>query len=416
MNFFLVTLCVTVSSLLLWTTNQAAAQPESPEGGLSLGQWRIRPALSAELTYNDNISLSQKNKESDQIRLISPYLSVEHSLFDRGNTTLSYSGSFADYSKDSAQNWQTHQLDFEEMYNAPGGLIAEISGNLTDAEDPYGSENDYGEGQSKKRSIYSLNTKIGFDFHNRLKLFASLQYFKQDYEDDTLDWSQDYKNSEYGLAAQLRVLPKTWVFLRYNTGETDYYTASPDSLPGTPVNESNDADYSWQRVNIGATTDTTSKLRGELNFGYKWKNYDNTLDSYGNIYDDKNTWIAGTHIKYLKSPRTTLAFSLLRAILDSGSDTNDYYESTEFGISINHTFRKKLQLQASAKNQINDYNKSENGFTRSDDRYNIGLGVAYQMNRWVSLSTHYAFTDKNSNSSGNSYKNNTVSFSITGSI
>ena len=142
--------------------------------------------------------------------------------------------------------------------------------DYTDAEDPYGSDNEFKLGvPMTERWFNNLMTKIGYDFGNKLRLFGYFNYYKQDY-DALLDYTQNYDNQEFGVGAEVKLLPKTWGFIRYHIGEQDYDTP-PALVNGIPTNatESNDADYDWQRVNTGLTWDSGAKFSGELDFGYK---------------------------------------------------------------------------------------------------------------------------------------------------
>lgn len=399
-----------------WSLAAVTNNPGDKEGVNLIGQFTLRPSLALQTTHNDNINLTAENEKSDFISIISPSCSLEHSLSARGLASLGYTADYAYYSSYKTKNWRTNQLDFNANYESPGGIILKIVDSFMESEDPYGAANEYGEGEQKKRWSNTLNGKIGFDLRNRIKLSGTFYRSKQDYDDNLLDWSQDYKNEEYGLGIQFRIMPKTWFFSRYYIGETDYTTSSPAGYAGAPVNESNDADFSWKRLNAGFTTDPTSKIRGELNFGYKWKNYKNSTDSYGNLYDDKNTWIAQTQIAYLMSPKTKLSFVLSRALWASGSASNEFYESLQLGANIDHRFKKKLNLNASVNSRFNDYNTPVSGPKRSDDRLDLKLGLTYQINRWFAVSTKYSFADKDSNYSEYSYRNNRLTFLFIGEI
>lgn len=412
-----VALCLFISAGFLPEAVQAAAQDQGPESGISLfGQWKARPSLSVQSTYNDNINLTAQNEASDLITYVSPALSVEHPLSDRGMTSLGYVGDFAYYSENSGNDWQSTQIDFALDYTAPAGVIIGIADSFRATEDLSGALNEYGEGERKKRWTNNFDGKIGYDFRNRLKIFGFISYYKQDYDNDLIDWSQDYESKEYGVGWRLRIMPKTWAFARYFYGETDYTTPSPAGFSGAPVNDSNDADFSWNRFNVGLTTDPTSKLRGELNFGYTWKTYDNEADKDGNPYHDKNTWIAGTNLEYLMSPKTTVGISIMRALWESSSGSNEFYESLELGSKLRHKFFTKFTLNGAVSARFNEYNTPSAGPKRSDDRYNVELGLNYQVNRWFSVGTKYNFIDRNSNFSANSYSNNQITFLLSGSI
>lgn len=414
---FIIILLVAFAVSLIYENKAAAQDDQETEKGISfLGQWKALPLLAVESTYNDNINLTAENEEDDLITIITPALSLEHSLFGRGAVSLGYGGYFAYYSDNSDNDWQTDRIDFNLNYQAPSGLIIDIVDSFNEAEDPGGTLNEYGEGERKERWSNNFRNKIGYDFRNRLRMYGIFSFYRQDYDDDILDWSQDYDEKEYGFSIELRILPKTWSFMRFFFGETDYTTVSPDGLPGTPVNESNDADSSWKEFGVGLTTDPTSKLQGELNFGYTWFTYDNDMDKDGKPFDDNNTWIARTNIEYLMSPKTTWDVNIMRAVIQTGSNSKEFFERLDLGVSIRHKFFTKFFLKAGVNYRLNDYNTSLTGPERADERYDVKLGLNYQINRWFTVGTKYNFIDKDSNYPENNYTNNRFTITLIGSI
>jgi hypothetical protein len=307
--------CIVFSFLILFTT-QAMAQ----EGRIHVGKLIVIPGVTIEGVHDDNIYLSSglagDRELSDWITHVMPELALRYPLPERGDLMIGYQGDLAYYSDYDENDWQTHKLLFGVDYQTPAGLILGINNTYTDAEDPFGSDNQYNLGvPNTERWNNDLRTKLGYKLGERYKVFAFFNYYKQDYDLDA-DFTQDYDFTEFGVGVQMRVLPKTWGFVRYHVGKQDYYTHR------LGVTEDNDPDFDTQRLNAGFTWDVGAKVSGELNFGFQWKDYDNEFDSNNIRYHDKDTWIAATAITYDASPTTTVVFSLSRALRDTGADTS----------------------------------------------------------------------------------------------
>lgn len=320
-----------------------------------------------------------------------------------------YQGDLAYYAEKDENDWQNHTGIFGLNYEAPGGLIVDIDNTYVNAEDPYGSENEYKLGVPQiSRWSNDLKTKIGYAFSDKFKVLGFYNYYTQDY-DSRVDFTQDYDVNELGIGFQMRLLPKTWGFIRYHYGERDYFTHPA----GTGVTESNDSDFNWRRVNTGLTWDSGAKLSGELNFGYQWKDYDNLTDVNGRRYDDKDTWIASTFMSFEATPTTTLDLSVLRALRETGSDTNEFFEDTGIGINLRQLIFTKAQLYAGATYSRNDYNIYE-GEPRKDDNYKANIGIYYLIRGWMRVGVGYDYWKKDSDRSEYEFTDNrfTASLSI----
>lgn len=383
-------------------------------GGIKFGKTRLIPGITVQELYDDNIYLGNGTnattelEEADLITHLMPTVGLNYDLPERGRLTLGYNGDLAYYRDDGENDWQTHKGALGLDYRAPGGIILGINNIYTDAEDPYGSLEQYRIGLKTERWNNDLMAKVGYDFGNRSQAFAYYNYYKQDYE-LARDYTQDYDENEFGVGFQMRLLPKTWGFARFHTGERDYFTHPV----GTGVTDANDSDFTWRRVNAGLTWDAGAKLSGELNLGYQWNEYDNRADVNGNAYEDKNSWIAATSVTHAVTPTTALALRITRALRETGSNTNEYFEDTGIGLSLRKKILTKYTLTASVVYSVNDYNVPLNN-AREDDNYNANVGIDYQIRDWLSVGAGYLYKRKDSNYIENDYTDNQFLISIRG--
>lgn len=383
-------------------------------GGINFGKTKLIPGITVQALYDDNIYLGNGTnsttelEEPDLITHLMPAVGLRYTLPERGTLALAYDGDLAYYRDNDDNNWQTHKGIVGLDYRAPGGIILGIDNVYTDAEDPYSNLEQYRIGLKTERWNNDLKTKVGYGFGKRSQAFAYYNYYKQDY-DLARDYTQDYEANELGLGFQRRVLPKTWGFARFHLGERDYFTHPL----GTGVTDTNDADFTWRRLNIGLTWDTGAKLSGELNLGYQWNEYDNRADVNGNAYEDKNTWIAATSVTHAVTPTTALALRITRALRQTGSDTTKYFEDTGIGLSLRKKILAKYTFTAALAYTVNDYNVPVNN-AREDDNYNANVDIDYRIRDWLSAGAGYRHKRKDSNYTENDYTDNQLLIFVRG--
>jgi len=394
-------LCVLIQS------TSASAQ----KGKIRIGKMKIITSITVRSTYDDNIYLGSgtdsigERKEPDWIYHITPAINLTYSLNQRGGIKIGYLGNLAYYSKNDLNDWDSHRGIFNLDYRSPEGLIAGVNNTYLYTEDPYGSENQFKVGVPQtERWSNNLNTKIGYDFGNRLVGMTFFNYFKQDYE-NLEDYTQDYNSHELGTGFRYRLLPRTWTFIRYHFGERDYFTHPG----GTGVTEENDSDFDWHRVNTGFLWDATAKLRGELNFGYTWKDYANAFDTNGAMYNDKRTWVAATSLSFKVSTTTTYGLQLTRSLRESGSDTNEYFMDSGIGLSIRKTLLPKIVMTMGGVYSLNEYN-----LPRDDDRLKANIVFDYKIQDWLNTKIGYNYSKRDSNQDANDYSNHQFIISFKG--
>ncbi len=400
--------CLVLSFLMLLSAH-AIAQ----EGKLQFGNLKIIPGITLQGLYDDNIYLGNgSNKtteleESDLITHVMPALGFNYSLPERGSLFLGYMGDLAYYRDNSKNDWQTHKGILALNYNAPGGLILGIDYVYTDAEDPYGSDSQYKLGTPlTERSLNDGKGKIGYNLGSRFKILAFYNYYEQDY-DLAADYTQDYDINEVGAGFQIRLLPKTWGFIRYHYGEQDYFTHKA----ADNVTEKTDADFDWSRVNAGLTWDDGAKLAGELNAGYMWRNFENERDSNGNKYEDKETWIADTSVTYLATANTSLTLNIYSALRTTGAGSNEYYEDVGGSLSLKQIFFTKFTLSLGGTYSTNDYNLPVAKKKEEENRLG-SIGLDYQIQDWLSAGVNYTYREKESNYKEDEFSNNQFMISL----
>ncbi len=373
------------------------------EGRLKFGNFKVVPGLTVLGESNDNIyegngeNETTELEESDWITHAKPQLGLQQIIPDRGAIVLGYKGDFAYYSDYSDNDWvsNTGMLDFD--YITPRGLFVDFSMVYTETEDPYGSDNEYKSGiPLTDRSTNRIKCKTGFVHEEISKVLLLYNFYKQDYKNNLLDYSQDYEEKEFGFGVEMNVATKTWAFLRWYRGYRDYFTHLD------PEDETLDSDYHWQKIVFGFTWDSGARFSGEMNFGYKWLDYDvndsgielQSLIPRQDRYKNKDNWVAATSVTYHVNAGTDLTLEIANDIKPVGSDSNNYYEDTRVGLGFSHLMFQRLKLAASVAYSCADYRLNR----RKDDNYIGTFNADLQILHWLKAGVGYSYKQKESSS------------------
>lgn len=380
---------IAIFAVLLLSCPFASAQG----GNISIGKLKILPAVTLTETYDDNIFLGSGDNSTtedeidDLITGISPELMFNYAIPGRGAVQFGFNSSINLYADNSENDWSNINLLGRLDYTAPMGLSLNLRDVYTDAEDPYGSQNLFNIGVPTKRWSNNLSGTLGYTLREIYRVETYFSLYEQDY-DLLRDFTQDYDEYEIGIGAKMRVMPKTWAFMRWRYGDRDY-SSHPT---GTGSTEDNDTDYDWHRVNAGLSWEASPKLNGQLNFGYKWISHENDRDLSGIAFEDPDGVIAGTSLIYTPSARTTLGVGLTRSFQFVGSTTQEYFEDS--GVSINFTQELLFDFLFSAGLSYNYSDYNSNG--RADDIFGFDLGVDYVIQPWLTAGFLYELELKES--------------------
>jgi len=425
---FLLFLSTTAGAKTIWkqrgpTAEQAVTKEKRK---IQLGRLRISPLLAVSGVYDSNIYLANgytndpdnpgttrngeliKPLKSDYLLQVMPGLLLNYPLpGERGGISLGYQGNWAFYKNTTSQDWNNQTGVFALDYKAPGGLIVAVYDNFNSGNDPYGDATQYDLGQTRQRWRNDLKGTVGWDFSDRFKVLGFYNYFKQKYK-DIEDFSQNWTDNEFGLGADIKVLPRTWAFLNYHHGSQNF-----DTDWGNTTSENN-ASNKWDRVNVGLKWDSGAKIGGQLNFGYGWLSFDNRVDPQGREYKGTDTWIAATSINYKILSTSTLSLTIYRTVRPTGANKAEFYDDTMAGININQDLPYKFSAAAGFFYGLNEYNTLNYQGTedRTDNNYNANIGFKYKIRSWLNAGLGYRYMRKDSNDITQSFTDNRVTLTI----
>lgn len=372
---------------------------------IKMNNIEIVPSLGVAAEYNDNIfngsgSGVGENEIDDFAYVITPGITFTYEMpGERGNISAGYNGTFKAYTDYSDQDHTAHNLNLSLNYSAPSNFYLSLANTTVITDDPYGSETLYNIGQKTDRMTNHFSVMGGYrlnDFFVELSFQPDMADF-----DRTEDRFQNYQNNVYGVAIGKHITSKMAAVVKYALAVKDY----DDS-----TSEATDSDSQTHNFTAGLRWTPGGKLSGSIDVGFGMTDYDNSFDTAGRRYDENNTLIASSSLQYQPTEATSITFGLSRGVQQSGSETNDDFILTGIKVGAVQKLYSKFSLNANLGYRVADYTLG-----REDNVYNIGMGVGYSINDYLSTQLMYNHTNFDSSVAAENYKQNTIRFGVAAS-
>lgn len=356
--------------------------PELDAQGLPLGGFRAYPEITAGLGYTSNALGAETGTKGDGYVLVRPQLQLRsqwanHSLI----ATASYEG--RRYFDTSAKNRDGYYVGLDGRIDVARDTQVFLKADARRIYEDQTSGNFPANGAGvipldvktvRARAMHRMNRFIltgsadhsDFNFHSTVTTTGVA--LNLDYRDYTVDRAS--ARIEYELS------PDNAVFTQFTYKHTSY------SLKSLPTDRTGDE---W-RASVGAIADVTSLLRVAGAIGYFRRTYDNpALRPVSSL----NLDIQAT---YYLSPLTTLSGTVTRELEEAAVTNSSGYIATRGTLRVDHELLRNLRPFAYASFEKDDFKDID----RNDDLTNLGLGVLYDPNRYLSISGELAYIKRNS--------------------
>jgi hypothetical protein len=356
-------------------------------------QWNgftITPSISYTGEYDDNVFRTKDNKESDYINIITPGIQLEYK--GRHELRAGYKVEILRYS-----DW--NNLDTERHTAVLDGLFTFNRLQLRFGEE-FRRTDDFPSTQLTQRIERNENTLGGGFDYDVARLWGvgfdarwgHVNYLEQGFDD--LD-----RNS-YTLAPSFyyRLTAKTRVFVEPNFAVEEF---------GSGENRDN---YRYRAL-VGARGDFTERFSVTGKAGFEYLDFqENTTQ------DDFGTFVGEIEATYRPLERLQTALILRRNALASTHANNLEYEAFTGVFAVTYAFTSKLLFIPRVAIGVDNYREDAtiDGETkqRLDVLYGAGIGVRYQIQRWLRVDANYDFSARDSNFDVFDYTDNRVWFSI----
>lgn len=372
------------------------ASPASAQGNIQVGSFRILPSLDVSGEYNDNILLAPRDEIDDFIWTISPGITVELPG-RRSSLRLGYRADIKEYVENSELSTVDHTGQLEGRLSLGIGLDLRLSDEYRRVQDFPG--NPIPEiSQLTEQNQNTLTVGADYRLGERLSLGGEYRWFLLDYDAGPEFDQFDHQEHRFAGTLYYRVAPKTSVLGEYRFEMIRY----DDNAVAR------DRDSDGHSILVGLKGDLTAKTSLQLKGGYQWRDYDNQAreDFEGFILDGEAIW------KYAEPSQLRLFVG--RAAIESLFVGTNYYTSTYGGAELRHYLTPTVILKAQGLYGVNAYPEAvldpSSGTVkdRSDDFFEIGAGVQYQVRRWLAVGLEYRYLDRSSNFADFEYTQNRV--------
>ena len=223
---------------------------------------------------------------------------------------------------------------------------------------------------------------------------------------------------------QWTVQPETMGFVGYRLNWVNFtgnepitYTVLNPVGPVTITHYSADNDNRTHSGYVGVQHEFTETLSGKAQGGVSY------TDHYNDPFysSDSLSPYADLSLTYTYLPGSYLQMGFTHDInqtdvknADSMGRLTEYQESSRVYASINHRFTPKLVGSVIGNAQFSDY-KGGQYSASTDCDYNLGVNLAYEINRYFSVETGYNYDDLVSDIAGRSFSRNRVYLGLTAS-
>lgn len=357
------------------------------------------PTLKVTESYDDNFREVEENEESSWVTRISPTLALT-AYGRKSEYVLSYTADSDTFHSSHDDNNTDHHLtgDAGFRFNARNQLVLNAGYHKVEETtsatpgvqgDKYNSKNVGG--------VYTYGAESA-----RAQVDFGADYKELRYDNTGLRANGTRLNSEkerdatalrstlyYRIGAKTRALAE----LRH----TDYSYVSAKELDATNL-----------AFLGGLTWDATAKTTGTVKFGREKKEFDRNVndDQSGGMWEAGITW----------QPRTYSTFSLkARRALDEGENGASAIKATSTTLDWKHYWLDRVYSTASYTRSEQDY--IDDTVNNRLDKIDIfGLGLNYEMRRWLDIGIGYKYAENDSNVANESYERNIYSISFTASL
>lgn len=356
--------------------------PELEAQGLPLGGFRAYPEITAGLGYTSNVLGASSDAQGDGFVMVRPQLQLNsqwsnHSLI----ATAAYEG--RRYFDTPRKNRDGYLLDLDGRIDVTRDtqifLKADAHRYYEDQTSGNFPQNGAGAIAVDVRTISARATQR----LNRFIVTASADHNYFNYNPTVtttgialnLDY-RDYSVDRASARVEYELSPDNAVFGQFTYKHTGY---SLNTL-------STDRSGNEWRPSIGAIADVTSLLRVAGAVGYFWRSYDNpALKRISSLNLD-------VQATYYLSPLTTISGMLTRELEEAAVTNSSGYISTRGMLRVDHELLRNLRPFAYGSLESDDFK----GLDRTDRLTNLGIGVLYDPNRYLSISGELAYIKRDS--------------------
>jgi hypothetical protein len=361
-----------------------------PGEGIKYRNWKLHPVASIQEQFDSNIFQEKTSVNKDWITTFRGGFRGEGIVMADTAVSAGYLAEynlFANYPKQSALNQYANAAINHEF--------KDITFNVDDEYQHLFSRPD---SETTQRVLWNLNN-LGFKASAEYNRFGwSAEYRPIYYNYQTEGWQGENRwENDANVVLSYRVYTKTYVFTEINYGNIDY------------VKKLN-SDANFIQGLFGVRGKLTAKLTGTVKAGWQYRGY-----TRGGVKDyDSPVTMAGLLEEF--SDRDKLEINWIRSPYESLYTGTNYYVDNSMALKHTHKFTHKLSGNLGGLYRLSQYpTETLDGGTwkkRLDNTWQVGAGIDYAVQKWLTATARYDFIQRKSNFSSFDYNDNLATVSL----
>jgi hypothetical protein len=361
--------------------------------GIRSGSFILRPAIDL-ATGHDSNPARDSTPRGSPFYVIAPELQAK-SDWDRHEVRASLRGSYNGYTEDSSLNRPNFDAVVDGRIDVTRETRAELQGRFRYSADVPGSPN-FQADVAELTPFTNIGGTAGLVHRfNRAEIGGKVSIDRTSYEDSKLTDGTTASNENrnlttYGLELRgsYEWLPGIKPFVAVATDKRAY----DDSIACFCL----DRDSQGLTPRIGTSLELSRLLTGEVSIGYTTRRYeDPQLQTLSGVIADASLIWSATAL-------TKATFTARSSVYESIETDVSGVLARDFGVQIDHSFRDWLIGTLKFGYGLDDYI----GTSRVDNRFSVGAGLTYKMNRNVQLKGEVRREQRSSNVPNEDYTAN----------
>ena len=359
---------------------------------LGLPGFKITPFITQRVDYQANVLLQPRNELDDLISRTIPGVTVELP-FGRNRLDLSVRAEILRYLERS-------QFDAEHVFGQAGvtmvfggNVRARLRAELARTSDPPGTELT---GRIKS-TTYNVAPDIEYALAGRFAVGANYAYTRVSFDDTATQINRD--EHTVGASVFYKIFPKSDLYANVAYGTKRFEedaTRDADRYIGS----------------VGVRGELTAKLSSTFRIGYEYRE--------GRAGDTTTSLVTSGDWTFAATERTRFSLLTQRSIEESTFASNATFIATVATLTAEHRFGPKLRASARVFGGLNEYPNKDLDVDRFHRRVDwllgAGLGVDYQIQRWLGVGADYSFSNRTSNFQNLDYTDHVLGLKITLSL
>lgn len=348
------------------------------------------PTLKVSESYDDNFREVESNEESSWITTIAPTFTLG-AEGRKSAYKLSYSAVSDTFHSSQEDNNTDHHLTADAGMEFNDRNRLKLNAGYHDVEETAGLDQKLENDMYNTKNVGGVYTFGAESARAQIDLGANYEELRYT-NSDHLNADKERDTTALKSTFYYRVAPKTKVLLEGR--HTDYDYVSNDRLNSTNIG-----------LLTGVTWEATAKTTGTAKFGHEKKDFDDSRigEKSGGMWEVGATW----------EPRTYSRFSLnTRQGFDEGDSGASTIKTQTTTLSWNHDWAERLSSNVSYTRMDQDYQDIE----REDQIDTFGIGLTYEMRRWLDVGLGYKYSENDSDAANESYERNIYALSFTASL